>query len=82
MGLAVDVRDANAIVATADLARASLPSICGVVHCVGIVDTSSQRHYERREVVFPVRHLRPDFDHDGTDSLANVGQTVFASGMP
>lgn len=40
-GLGVDVRDVDAITAGAERTRAALPSIGGLVHCAGTVDTGS-----------------------------------------
>lgn len=40
-GYAVDVRDPAAIRDAASMTRAALPSIGGLVHCAGIVDTAS-----------------------------------------
>lgn len=41
LGLGVDVRDADAMAAAAGATRRALPSIGGLVHCAGIVDTGS-----------------------------------------
>ncbi len=41
VGYGVDVRDPAAIQQAADRTRAALPSIGGLVHCAGIVDTAS-----------------------------------------
>lgn len=41
LGLGVDVRDPAAIIQAAGATRAALPSIGGIVHCAGIVDTAS-----------------------------------------
>lgn len=41
VGMGVDVRDAEAIIQAAEQTRAALPSIGGLVHCAGIVDTGS-----------------------------------------
>ena len=41
VGFGVDVRDTDAIVAAAARTRAALPSIGGIVHCAGTVDTGS-----------------------------------------
>lgn len=41
VGLGVDVRDVDAIVDAAARTRAVLPSIGGIVHCAGTVDTGS-----------------------------------------
>ncbi|WP_205452153.1 SDR family NAD(P)-dependent oxidoreductase [Sphingobium estronivorans] len=40
-GMGVDVRDPQAIAGAAERTRAALPSIGGLVHCAGIVDTAS-----------------------------------------
>lgn len=40
-GFGVDVRDLDAIAAAADRTRGALPSIGGLVHCAGTVDTGS-----------------------------------------
>jgi len=39
IGLGVDVRDADAIRAAAKITRAALPSVGGIFHCAGTVDT-------------------------------------------
>lgn len=41
LGLGVDVRDIAAMKAAAERTRAKLPSIGGIVHCAGIVDTDN-----------------------------------------
>ena len=41
VGLGVDLRDPDAIAAAAERTRALLPSIGGIVHCAGVVDTGS-----------------------------------------
>ncbi|MES2497808.1 MAG: SDR family oxidoreductase [Pseudomonadota bacterium] len=41
IGFGVDVRDLAAIAAAAQTTRASLPSVGGLVHCAGIVDTGN-----------------------------------------
>ena len=41
IGIGVDVRDPDAILAGAARTRAALPSVGGLVHCAGIVDTQS-----------------------------------------
>ena len=41
VGFGVDVRDVDAIAAGASRTRAALPSIGGIVHCAGTVDTGS-----------------------------------------
>src|SRR5690242_2323618 len=41
MGIGVDVRDVDALAEAASRTRAALPSIGGIVHCAGTVDTGS-----------------------------------------
>ena len=41
IGQGVDLRDPDAIVAAAAVTRAALPSVGGIVHCAGTVDTGS-----------------------------------------
>jgi len=41
LGLGVDVRDPAAITLAAEATRSGLPSVGGLVHCAGIVDTGS-----------------------------------------
>ena len=82
-GLGVDVRSPEAILQAAEAARGALPSIGGIVHCAGIVDTASLEgvtlqswedgiNIHLRAVVLLVQAFLPDLQ-------ANPGSAIVAT---
>jgi NAD(P)-dependent dehydrogenase (short-subunit alcohol dehydrogenase family) len=82
-GLGVDVRDVDAIAAAADRTRAALPSVGGIVHCAGTVDTGSLEGVTAETWDSGINvHLRPiPFLVQAflADLVANPGSAVVAT---